>query len=146
MIKLIAKPLEWLGWLWGLAFPMFSGAGAAEEKVSPAARWAGRTVLVLIGLLILGAINQAKFVGITNWIFNPLIRKIWLPLFGLCLYILAWLGWWLYRILSLDVGSEVSEFPDIDRAWAQAMEALARADIRLDSTPLFLVLGWSSSP
>jgi hypothetical protein len=144
MIKLISKPLEWLTWLWGLAFPMFSGTAAAEENAFPAARWAARSVVVLIGLASLGAINQAKFIGLTNWIPHPLIGRIWLPLFGLCLYILIWLGWWLYRILSLDIGSEPSEFPDIDRAWAQAMEALARADIRLDATPLFLVLGWTS--
>lgn len=144
MIKLISKPWEWLTWLWGLAFPMFSDSAAGDEKAFPVARWAGRTVFGLIILLILGAINQAKFIGLTNWIPHPLIGKIWLPLFGLCLYMLIWLGWWLYRILSLEIGSEPSEFPDIDRAWAQAMEALARADIRLDSTPLFLVLGWSS--
>ena len=95
-------------------------------------------------MLILGLINQPKFIGLTNWIRNPTIGKIWLPLFGLCLYGLLWLGWWLYRILSLDVPAEESEFPDIDRAWAQAMDALSRADIRLDSTPLFLVLGWNS--
>jgi hypothetical protein len=143
MIKLISKPWEWLTWLWGLGFPMFSDSAAGDEKAFPAARWAGRTVFGLIILLILGAINQAS--GLKNWIpYPPLIGKIWLPLFGLCLYMLLWLGWWLYRILSLDIGAEPSEFPDIDRAWAQAMEALARADIRLDSTPLFLVLGWSS--
>src|SRR5262249_38481286 len=39
----------------------------------------------------------------------------------------------------------MSEFPDIDRAWGQAREALSKADIHLDSAPLFLLLGWSSS-
>jgi hypothetical protein len=123
---------------------MFSEQATAREKASPAARWVARTVLVLFALLILGLINNARLIGLTNWIPHPLIGKIWLPLFGLCTYVLLWLGWWLYRVLSLDVGAEESEFPDIDRAWAQAIEALGRADIRLDSTPLFLVLGWNS--
>ena len=144
MIKLIAKPWEWVCWLWGLAFPMFSEQATAPEKANPVGRWAARTVLVLFLLLILGLINNSRFIGLTNWIPHPILGRIWLPLFGLCMYVLLWLGWWLYRVLSLDVGAEESEFPDIDRAWAQAMEALGRADIRLDSTPLFLVLGWNS--
>ena len=101
-------------------------------------------MLLLCFLLILGLINNAGVISLYNWVPHPILGKIWLPLFGLCLYILLWLGWWLYRVLSLDVGDEESEFPDIDRAWAQAVEALTRADIRLDSTPLFLVLGWNS--
>ncbi|MGA7495162.1 MAG: hypothetical protein WBX00_00370, partial [Isosphaeraceae bacterium] len=117
MIKLIAKPWEWVCWLWGLAFPMFSEQAAAPEKANPVGRWAARTVLVLFFLLILGLINNSRFIGLTNWIPHPIIGKIWLPLFGLCLYVLLWLGWWLYRVLSLDVGTEESEFPDIDRAW-----------------------------
>src|SRR5262249_9426646 len=34
-----------------------------------------------------------------------------------------------------------TEFPDIDRAWSQALQALERAEILLEETPLFLVLG-----
>src|SRR5262249_27733283 len=65
--------------------------------------------------------------------------------FALCLYAMLWLGWWLYRVLSLDIEPVSSEFPDIDRAWGQALDALNRADIRLDNAPLFLILGWPSS-
>lgn len=144
MINLIQKPWELACWLWGLAFPMFSAGAAAHEKANPAARWVARVVFVLFILLVLGLINNAGVIQLYNWIPHPLLGRIWLPLFGLCLYVLLWLGWWLYRVLSLEVGAEESEFPDIDRAWAQAMEALARADLRLDSTPLFLVLGWNS--
>jgi IcmF-related N-terminal domain len=144
MTNLISKPWELVCWLWGLAFPMLSEQAGAPEKANPAGRWAARTVLVAFVLLILGLVNNASRIGLYNWIPHPLMGKIWLPLFGLCLYVLLWLGWWLYRVLSLDVGIEESEFPDIDRAWAQAMEALDRAEIRLDSTPLFLILGWNS--
>ncbi|WP_165219111.1 type VI secretion protein IcmF/TssM N-terminal domain-containing protein [Aquisphaera insulae] len=144
MLKLINKPWEWICYLWGLVFPMFSSQEAAE-KAAPAARWIGRACLVGIVLGILWVINQLPAVGLPNLIPNyPKLARIWLPLFALCLYVLLWLGWWLYRILSMEVETEASEFPDIDRAWAQAMEALARAEVRLDATPLYLVLGWTS--
>ncbi|QEH33049.1 hypothetical protein OJF2_15450 [Aquisphaera giovannonii] len=144
MIKIIAKPWEWACWLWGLVFPMFSSQEAAE-KAAPAARWSGRIVLLAIVLALLGAINRLPTVGLQNLIPQyPALARNWLPLFFLSLYVLLWLGWWLYRILSMEVQEEASDFPDIDRAWAQAMEALSRAEIRLDATPLYLVLGWSS--
>lgn len=146
MMKLISKPWDLICWLWGLAFPMFSGEGAKQDRANPVGRWLARFILVLAVLLVLGLINNSRLVGVPNWIRNPTIGKIWLPLFGLCIYGLLWLGWWLYRILSLDIPVDESEFPDIDRAWAQALDALSRADIRLDSTPLFLVLGWNTGP
>ena len=93
---------------------MFSEQATVPEKANPVGRWAARTVLVLFLLLILGLINNSRFIGLTNWIPHPIIGRIWLPLFDLCMYVLLWLGWWLYRVLSLDVGAEESEFPDID--------------------------------
>ncbi len=145
MIKLIEKPLDWLAWLWGLVFPMFSERGAAADQASPAPRWVFRSLVLAAFLLILWGINQLQVIGLQDWVTYGSVGKFWLPLFGFCLYALVWLGWWLYRALSMDVGPEPSEFPDIDRAWAQAMEALNRAEIPLDATPLFLVLGWTSS-
>jgi hypothetical protein len=58
---------------------------------------------------------------------------------------MIWLGWWLYRLLNLEVPAVATDHPDIDRAWDLAVEALQRAGIQLDSTPLFLVLGGPSS-
>jgi hypothetical protein len=84
----------------------------------------------------------------TNWIASPRVpwvSQFWLPLFALCLYAMLWLGWWLYRVLNTDIEPVASDFPDIDRAWAQAVAALNQAEIHLDNTPLFLVLGWPSS-
>ena len=40
-------------------------------------------------------------------------------------YVLAWLGWWLWKLLVTD--DSYTEFPDITEAWEEAMEALARA-------------------
>src|SRR5690606_11915860 len=41
----------------------------------------------------------------------------------------------------LRAESEVSEFPDIDSAWAEATRHLDQAGIDLTETPLFLILG-----
>jgi hypothetical protein len=145
MSPIIAKPLDLLKRLFFLVFPMFGTAEAARAG-DPATRWLGRIVLVGVVLAILAVINQAAMFGLSNVIraSAPWIGRLWLPLLALCLYVMLWLGWWLYRLLSLDIEPIGSEFPDIDRAWSQALEAVARADIALDSAPLFLVLGWPS--
>ena len=147
MIKLIAKPLEWIKALWVLVFPMFSGPSPARDDNS-AGRWLARIVLVGIFLVLLALINQAPAFGLPNVIVSPTapwLSQYWLPVFALCLYAMLWLGWWLYRVLSLDIEPVASDFPDIDRAWGQALDALHRADIQLDNAPLFLILGWPSS-
>ncbi len=147
MIKLIAKPLEWIKALWVLVFPMFSGPSPARDDNS-AGRWLARIVVVGMFLVLLALINQAPAFGLPNVIVSPTapwLSQYWLPTFALCLYAMLWLGWWLYRVLSLDIEPVASDFPDIDHAWGQALEALHRADIHLDNAPLFLILGWPSS-
>jgi hypothetical protein len=147
MINLIAKPLAFIKNLWFLAFPML-GAPAAVRYASSPGQWLGRFVLVGLGLLGLAWLNQSPLFGLTNVISSPgvpWVSQYWLPLFGLCLYAMLWLGWWLYRVLSLDIQPAASDFPDIDRAWGLALEALNKADIHLDNAPLFLVLGWPSA-
>ena len=82
----------------------------------------GAFVLAII-LVILAMINQAPWFGMTNVITgsSETIRNFWLPIFFLCVYAMLWLGWWLYRILSMDVDPIVSDFPEIDHAWDQAL-------------------------
>jgi IcmF-related N-terminal domain len=143
MVKVIAKPLEFLKALWNLAFPMFAAGQAASAAHTPAG-WIARISLLAIVLVILAVINQADSFGLSSWVSSPAIRRIWLPLFACCLYVMLWLGWWLYRVLSRDIEPVSSEFPDVDRAWSQALEALNREEIHLDAVPLFLVLGWPS--
>jgi hypothetical protein len=145
MSSIISKPLDLVKGLFFLAFPMFGGAEAARSG-DPAARWLGRIVLVGAFLAILAAINQAALFGLSNVISatSPWVGRFWLPLLALCLYVMLWLGWWLFRLLSLDIEPVGSDFPDIDRAWGQAMEAMGRSDIALDNAPLFLVMGWPS--
>jgi hypothetical protein len=90
-------------------------------------------------------LNQSETIGLKRWIPYGQISKVWLPVFAFCTYTLIWLGWLLYRVLSIDVGPVATEFPDIDRAWNQALEALSRTEIHLVDTPLFLILGWNAS-
>jgi IcmF-related N-terminal domain len=146
MAAIIEKPLAFIKWLFYLAFPMFDSAGIARSG-DPVARWLGRIVLVGAVLAILAAINQWALLGLSNVIraSSPWVARSWLPLLGLCLYAMFWLGWWLYRLLNLEIEPVRSDFPDIDRAWEQAVAALGRADISLIEAPLFLILGWSSS-
>ncbi|HZW33572.1 MAG TPA: hypothetical protein VFF52_22825, partial [Isosphaeraceae bacterium] len=105
MIKLIAKPLEWIKALWVLVFPMFSGPSPARDDNS-AGRWLARIVVVGMFLVLLALINQAPAFGLPNVIVSPTapwLSQYWLPTFALCLYAMLWLGWWLYRVLSLDI-------------------------------------------
>jgi type VI protein secretion system component VasK len=142
MMKILAIPWELLKWLFGLAFPMFRGGGSATAG-SPGT-WVARGALSAVVLAGLYSLNQWETLGLRN-VVPGRIGAYWLPLFAFCLYAMLWLGWWLYRLLSLEVAPVASEYPDIDRAWSQALEALGRADIHLDATPLFLVLGGTSS-
>jgi hypothetical protein len=146
MSPIIEKPLVFLKNLFFLVFPMFDRTGAARAG-DPAVRWLGRILLVGLVLAILAAINQAAIFGLPNVLraSSPWVGRFWLPLLALCLYVMLWLGWWLYRLLTLDIEPVGSEFPDIDRAWEEAVGALGRADISLVDAPLFLVLGWPSA-
>ena len=145
MSPIIAKPLNFIKGLFFLAFPMFD-SGDSPRSGDPATRWLGRVVLVGAFLAILAAINQAPMFGFSNVInaSAPWVGRFWLPLLALCLYAMLWLGWWLFRLLSLDIEPVGSDFPDIDRAWEQALESMAKADIALDNAPLFMILGWPS--
>ena len=68
-----------------------------------------------------------------------LLREGWLPILFLLVYLLGWLGWWLWRLLLAD--EEDSSFPDIDQAWDEAKRALSKAGLGLSDAPLFLILG-----
>jgi len=142
MMKIFAKPWELLKGLFGLAFPMFRSGGTATADLPGA--WVARGALLAVILAGLYMLNRSETLALKNVIPHR-IGAYWLPLFAFCVYAMIWMGWWLYRLLNLEVAPVTSEYPDIDRAWSQVIESLARADISLDATPLFLVLGGSSS-
>ncbi len=141
MINILAKPLELIGGLFGLAFPMFRGGRPSQaDAASSIGAWMARGVLLAVVLAGLALLNQAELIGLKRVIPHSRIREFWLPLFAFCLYAALWLGWWLYSLVRVPVAPVTSEFRDIDRAWSQAVEALIGAGIHLDETPLFLVL------
>jgi hypothetical protein len=141
MKKLLTMPWELAKAMFGLAFPMFRRSGTVGPADQSLGAWIARLALVGAFLLGLGWINQSELIGLTQHVSYVRIGNIWLPLFAFCSYAMVWLGWLLYRVLSIDIGPVTTEFPDIDRAWSQALDALERAEIRLEETPLYLVLG-----
>ena len=141
MKKLLTMPWELAKAMFGLVFPMFRGGGTVGAADRSFGAWIARGALVAVILLGLAWLNQWPFFGLAARLKAGRLTNFWLPLFALCSYALVWLGWLLHRVLSIDVGPVVAEFPDIDRAWSQALDALERAEIHLEETPLFLVLG-----
>ena len=138
MLKILALPWVILKRLFALAFPMVRG-----ESGGSAGDWVARLILLSVVLGVLALVNE--ILGIKSLISYGRISRYWLPLMAFCLYAMIWLGWWLYHLINLDVPRPTSEYQDIDDAWREATEALARAGIHLENTPLFLVLGGSSS-
>src|SRR5271166_2374414 len=139
MLKILAFPWVILKRLFALAFPMVRG-----ESGGSAGDWVARLLLLSAVLGLLTLVNE--ILGLKVWISSGRISRYWLPLLAFCLYAMIWLGWWLYRLIKgIDVPPPTSEYQDIDDAWREATEALARAGIHLENTPLFLVLGGSSS-
>jgi hypothetical protein len=133
-------------WLWGavtwlvkLVLPVFAKA-RDFRGISAGLRWALH--LMLLGLILAGlaAANYYSGVGAALPTVGPLVQRyLWLPLLFLLVYILSWLGWWLWRLLGTD--EDDSRFPDIDAAWEEAVAALHQAGIDPTDAPLFLVLG-----
>lgn len=146
MLKILTLPWHFLRYLTALALPMFAGPGAsAADAANPAGRWAARLLLLAGFLIFLGLLNQWEVLGLSQVISGGRTSRYWLPLFAVCLYAMTWLGWLLWRVLGIEIEAPTSDYPDIDRAWEQASEALDRAGIHLDDTPLYLILGWTGS-
>jgi hypothetical protein len=122
----------------GLVLPVF--AEAADFRSWP--KW----LKVVIHLLLLGLILAGLYVLNENpWVQRNLLTKadktlqqIYLPLLFLVLYVLSWLGYWLYKLLTEE---EAGDYPDIDAAWAAATAELRAAGLPIDRLPLFLVVG-----
>jgi hypothetical protein len=71
-------------------------------------------------------------------------RDYWLPILFLLLYALAVTGWWIYRLLMAE--PEATDFPDIDEAWDEAVDALDAAGVPITEVPVFVVLGRPEAP
>jgi hypothetical protein len=125
-----------LRWLAGLVLPFFAKA-RDFQGMGPALRWAIHILLVAAILVGLYFLNQLP--KIYNNLTRPeIVRAYWLPLLFIIVYVLGWLGWWLWRLLQPE---EIYSFPDIDAAWEEALAGLHHQGIDLTEAPLFLVLG-----
>jgi hypothetical protein len=122
----------------GLIIPFLAKAGDFRGVAPGVLRFLGILLLIAILFLLWGV----------NWKFDlspnvlapyPVLSDFFLPIIGFLVYIIIWLGWWLWRLLGPE--AEESDFPDIDQAWDEAVRALEKAGVDLREVPLFLVLG-----
>jgi hypothetical protein len=122
----------------GLLFPMF--ATAADFRQWP--RWLWRTihVLLVIGILVgLYFLNKWLEVDKLLLLKSEMLRPYYLPLMFLLLYLLSWLGYWVWRLLGEEEAA--AAFPDVDDAWREAVATLDSKGIGLADAPLYLILG-----
>src|SRR5262245_12534934 len=125
-----------------LLMPLGKHAGTAAR--SPGARWLLHLLAMAALLALLYWLNGV--LRIHTLITGPLrfLAHWWLPVLLLLVYLLGWLGWWLWKLLNAE--EEASYYPEIDRAWEAAVRALAQANIQVTDLPLFLVLGRPEGP
>jgi hypothetical protein len=135
---LLARLVNLLRGLVGLVLPVFARA-RDFRGLSPGVR-RGLHFLVLAAVLVgLGFANRYYQIG-RELKGPPVLREyLWLPLIFFLIYVLCWLGWWLWKLLEPE--QESSDYPDIDAAWQEALRALEQGRIGLADAPLFLVLG-----
>lgn len=122
----------------GLLMPMFAPARDVR-RVGPALRWVLHAVL--FALVVGGLYAAHRWLDLDRYLRlpSPAFRDLWLPLLFVLVYVLCWLGRWLWDVLSPE--REASAFPDIDLAWQEAVRALDQAGLDVTASPLFLVLG-----
>lgn len=119
----------------GLIFPAFARPRHHLGKIG----WLIHFAIVALILVGLGFLNYALELEKLLETPLPFLRKVWLPLLFFIVYLLTWLGCWLWVLLGAE--EERSVHPDIDRAWAVAVAELEGAGIHLPEVPVFLVLG-----
>src|SRR5436190_22015438 len=118
----------------GLILPLFSEA--ADFRAWP--KW----LKVFLHVLVLSMILVGLFYLNENpWVQRNLktkagttLQQIYLPLLFMVLYLLRWLGFWLYKLLSQE---EAGDYTDIDEAWAAATAELRRAGFPIDRLLLY---------
>jgi hypothetical protein len=132
-------------WIWdgikglaGMFLPVFEKVGDLPA-LARRLRWVIHFAIVIAILGLLRYLNYAFDLDKLLTPPLPLLRKFWLPMLFLLIYLLMWLGWWLWTMLAAEEAG--SDFPDIDEAWSQAVAALAQAGIDAAEVPLFLLLG-----
>jgi hypothetical protein len=116
-----------------------SGEHPRPSALATFVRWLVHFLIVigiLVGLYFLNSALQLEQVLRSPF---PTLHRYWLPLLFLILYVMAWLGWWLWELTGPD--KVVGDYPEINLAWAEVMHAVAAAGVDMREVPLFLVLG-----
>jgi hypothetical protein len=124
-----------LRWVAGALVPMF-----VRPNRPVAVAWLLH--LLLVAALVVGAFFlQNNFTKLYAWVDKApdWFRPFWLPALLLLVYALLWAAAWLWAQLAPEQASVV--YPDLDDAWATALESLQRAGIGIGDTPVFLVVG-----
>ncbi len=135
------RVLAWVGRLFQAVFGLILPLATREN----ASRF-GRALRVVVTVVLLVAIvaglwwlnEDPRIRDLLPGLKSPLDRW-WLPIIFLLTVGLCWGSWYLWKLLvSEDLESY---YPDIDRAWADALAALRRADIDIKDYPVFLLVG-----
>jgi hypothetical protein len=122
----------------GLLVPLAGGVRQVKGW-SATVRWTVRILLILlifIGLRFLSEYLQPDIAGVVEG--GEFIHHWYLPILFLIFLGLVWLGVYLWYLLTEE---DVSDYPDIDAAWKEAMTALVEAGIDLKRVSVFLILG-----
>ena len=133
-MKVLDFSAELLRWSAGVVVPM----------VWPPTRPRGLAWFAHFLLLVVAAVGlwylQPRL-GLTSQIGYVQVgfRPFWSTTLFLTGYALLWSAAWLWSLLTPP--AVVTIFPDLDECWAAIRDALAKADIALDNTPLYLVFG-----
>jgi hypothetical protein len=122
----------------GAIMPMFAAA-RDFRRLSPVVRWLLHALALAVVLAVFWLIHYGFDLDRYLWLPHPALRNLWLPLLFLLVYALCWLGRWLWDLIGPE--QESSVFPEIEKAWREAVRALDQAGVDLTSSPLFLVLG-----
>lgn len=96
-------------------------------------------LFLVVGFLVLHWVNQRLQLELALRSRLPWLHQYWLPLLFVLLYVLGWLAWGVYKLLTPD--GPTGDHPDIDDAWAEAVLALEKASLEPTELPLFLVFG-----
>src|SRR5437879_6269230 len=89
-----------LKWVVKLVLPLGKHAGSAAR--SPGAGWVLHLLAVAAILVLLYWLNEA--LGIRQMVESsfPTVRYVWLPVLFLLVYLVGWLGWWLWKLLNAE--------------------------------------------
>jgi hypothetical protein len=95
---------------------------------------------LLIAAITVGLYFLDGYLQFYTWVpGSGFIRRSWLPILFLLFYAMLMVAWWLYVLLVKE--EMPGDFPDIDAAWAAALEGLQQHGLKLDDLPLFFILG-----